>query len=128
MLTKVTSVKYLKEYQLELTFEDGIQKIVDLEKEIILLKDPLTEPLKDIEYFKQVKLNRELGTIEWNNGYSCNSQALYENGTTIEEEIDPELLELVGIIKNEKIDDLKEYLEINKRADYERISKSKTKI
>ena len=49
LLTKVTSVKYLKEYQLELTFEDGIQKIVDLEKEIILLKDPLTEPLKDIE-------------------------------------------------------------------------------
>jgi hypothetical protein len=31
-----------------------------------------------------------------------------------QEEIDKELLELVGIIKNEKVDDLKEYIRKNK--------------
>lgn len=44
---------------------------------------------------------------------------------TIEEikddSIDPELLELVGIIKNEKVDNLKEYMSENKRMEYENI-------
>lgn len=39
----------------------------------------------------------------------------------IEEKIDSELLALVGIIKNEKVDNLKEYLSENKRLDYENI-------
>lgn len=38
-----------------------------------------------------------------------------------EEEIDPKLLALVGIMKNEKVDNLKEYLSENKRLDYESI-------
>lgn len=39
----------------------------------------------------------------------------------VEEEIAPEVLALVGIIKNEKVYDLKEYLSENKRLDYESI-------
>ena len=35
-----------------------------------------------------------------------------------QEEIDKELLELVGIIKNEKVDDLKEYMRKNKEEEY----------
>lgn len=33
-------------------------------------------------------------------------------------EIDKELLELVGIIKNEKVDNLKEYMRKNKEEEY----------
>lgn len=35
-----------------------------------------------------------------------------------QEEIDKELLELVGIIKNEKVDNLKEYMRKNKEEEY----------
>ena len=35
-----------------------------------------------------------------------------------EESIDKELLDLVGIIKNEKVDDLKEYMRKNKLEEY----------
>ncbi|MEY2984959.1 MAG: hypothetical protein RLZZ568_1576 [Cyanobacteriota bacterium] len=36
------------------------------------------DPLKDPEYFTQVKVNPELGTIQWPNGADLDPGVLYE--------------------------------------------------
>ncbi|MEX0811181.1 MAG: DUF2442 domain-containing protein [Chitinophagales bacterium] len=63
MLIKVTTAKHLKEYKLELSFNDGLRRTIDLKKH---LAGPIYQPLKNVEYFKSFTLNR--WTIEWENG------------------------------------------------------------
>lgn len=67
----------------------------------------------------------ELVAIAHNNGFVFGPEVKLEEGKRykiiVEEEerkIDKDLLNLVGIIKNEKVDDLKEYLSKNKKLDY----------
>ncbi|OFX53338.1 MAG: hypothetical protein A2046_03090 [Bacteroidetes bacterium GWA2_30_7] len=61
----VTSVKTLDDYKIELTFDDGCTKIVDLKP---LLNKSITEPLKKPDYFSQVKIDN-FGGIYWPNTY-----------------------------------------------------------
>jgi hypothetical protein len=63
MFVHVTDVKYLRGYQLQLTFNNGVVGIVDLEPE---LYGEIFEPLRDPELFQQVYLTSR--TIEWPNG------------------------------------------------------------
>jgi hypothetical protein len=65
MILHVTDVQYLKDYQLRLTFNDGVAGIIDLNNE---LWGAMFEPLKDKTLFSQVKLDKELDTITWSNG------------------------------------------------------------
>ena len=55
---KVKKVKYLNDYKLEILFSDKKTKIVDLSG---LINDGgfYFEPLKDVEFFKQVSLDDE---------------------------------------------------------------------
>ena len=62
-MLEVTSAKYLDKYKLELSINDGVKKIVDLQNS---LKGEVFEPLMDINYFKSFKIN--FNTIEWENG------------------------------------------------------------
>jgi hypothetical protein len=61
----IVAVKILHEYKIELTFDDGFKKAVDLKP---LLNKPITEPLKDPEYFAQVRID-SIGGIFWPNSY-----------------------------------------------------------
>lgn len=65
MILHVTDVQYLKNYQLKLTFNDGVAGIVDLSNE---LWGEMFEPLKDPVLFSEVRLDKELDTIVWTNG------------------------------------------------------------
>lgn len=65
MILHITDVEYLHHYQLKLAFNDGVTGIVDLSNE---LWGEMFEPLKDIQLFSQVKLDKELDTIVWANG------------------------------------------------------------
>ncbi len=80
MLIDIIDVKYLGKYKLELTFENSVRKIVDFEKDIFTYDGPVIRPLRDENYFKTVKLNKEIGTIEWESGYDCDPGVLYESG------------------------------------------------
>jgi hypothetical protein len=65
MILHITDVQYLQNYQLKLTFNDGVAGVVDLSNE---LWGEMFEPLKDFQLFSQVKLDKELDTIVWANG------------------------------------------------------------
>ena len=69
----VISVKYLDNYQLKLTFNNEIEGIVDLEKE---LYGEIFEPLKDKSLFQQVFVTSR--TIEWSNGTDFAAEFLFE--------------------------------------------------
>jgi hypothetical protein len=62
--------------QLELTFADGLKGTVDLD-EIIQHYTGVFAPLLDENYFSQVRLNAELGTIVWPNGADLCPDVLY---------------------------------------------------
>ncbi|MFW6239713.1 MAG: DUF2442 domain-containing protein [Thermodesulfobacteriota bacterium] len=73
----VKSVKYLDGFRLELTFEDDIVKIVDLEHH---LDGEVFEPLNNIEYFKKVRINPDIDTIVWENEADFSPDFLFEIG------------------------------------------------
>jgi hypothetical protein len=62
MLQDIIFVKPLNNYQLHLRFEDNLEGIIDLQKQIEF--SGVFEPLKNPDYFAQVKVNPELGTIQ----------------------------------------------------------------
>ena len=70
-------MKYLNEYKLRIKFSDSIIKEVDLKEE---LYGDIFEPLKEISYFKQVKVNPDITTIEWFNWADFAPEFLYEKG------------------------------------------------
>ena len=73
----VKDVAYVSEYKLLLTFENGVVKLVDMEP---YLEGEIFEPLKDIDYFKTVRLNPEIDTIVWGNDADVSPDFLYEIG------------------------------------------------
>jgi len=77
----VKEVLYVSDYKLQLTFEDGSVKIVDLEP---YLDGEIFEPLKDIEYFKTVRVDPDIDTIVWDNGADMSPDFLYEIGEEVE--------------------------------------------
>ena len=81
----LTNSVYLEDYKLQLTFNNGVVKIVDLRDE---LYGEIFEPLKDISFFRQGTVNEETRTVEWPNGADFAPEFLYEIG--IEDEDEPE--------------------------------------
>jgi hypothetical protein len=75
-MLKVTQVKYLNNFSLWLSFDDGTSGTVDLHQH---LNGPMFELLKDIEIFKQVHLDPELATIVWPNGVDLAPEFLKEH-------------------------------------------------
>ena len=73
----VKDVTYVSEYKLLVTFEDGVVKLVDMEP---YLDGEIFEPLKDIDYFKTVRVNPDINTIVWDNDADVSPDFLYEIG------------------------------------------------
>lgn len=70
---RVETVEPLEGYVLRLGFSDGSTRDVDLERE---LWGPVFEPLRDLEVFRQVIVDDELGTIVWPNGADMDPDVL----------------------------------------------------
>ena len=74
-LVSVTGVRVLARYVLELTFDTGEVKILDMEP---LLWGPMFEPLTaDYGAFCQVGVDPDAGTIVWPNGADWAPDELY---------------------------------------------------
>ncbi len=80
MFPRVTSVRHAGSYRLYLTFSDGVAKELDFE-ERIRGREGLFAPLQNVEFFQQVRLDPEAGTIVWPNGLDFCPDVLYSLAT-----------------------------------------------
>src|SRR5689334_4212462 len=80
MIPKVTGVKHIADYQLELAFEDGLTAFVDF-KDRVIGRSGLWTALRDLSFFKQVRVDPELQTIVWPNGVDVCPDVLYALAT-----------------------------------------------
>lgn len=79
MLKDVISAKYKSEYKIEVTFEDGASGIVDFSK--YLLEGGVFEKFKDMKFFKNFKINGELGVLTWGDEIDIAPETLYSEAT-----------------------------------------------
>ena len=75
MLQDVTKVECLADYRLRLCFEDGVEGIVDIAE--LVAFTGVFAPLKDKAYFRQVRVEADIGTICWPNGADLDPDVLY---------------------------------------------------
>jgi hypothetical protein len=73
-LARVTAVEPLDGFRLQLTFTDGLVREVDLSDD---LRGPMAAPLQDPAYFHQVRVDPEVGTVVWPNGYDVDPDVLH---------------------------------------------------
>lgn len=75
MFLEVLKAKYLGDYKINLLFNNGESKTVDLSDKLV---GKIFEPLKDKSFFQSfiIKYN----TIEWSNGADFAPEYLYEIG------------------------------------------------
>jgi len=73
----IVDAKYVKDYQIWLRFNDNTEKVIDFKEKVFSETRRIFLPLKDMEYFKQVSLNRESDTIQWPNGADIAPETLY---------------------------------------------------
>ena len=79
MIKDVISAHYMGEYKIEVTFEDDATGVVDFSK--YLLKGGIFEKFRDLEFFKNFKINKELGVLTWEEEIDIAPETLYAEAT-----------------------------------------------
>lgn len=75
-LLKVTEAKYIDNYKLDLSFNNGFKGIIDLKDKIFADHRRIFEDLESLSYFRGFKRNR--WTIEWDNGVDLAPEFLHK--------------------------------------------------
>lgn len=75
MFLEVSKAKYLGDYKINLLFNNGESKTVDLSDKLV---GKIFEPLKDKSFFQSFTI--KYNTIEWSNGADFAPEYLYEIG------------------------------------------------
>jgi hypothetical protein len=70
----VTAVRVLKPYVLDVTFDDGVCRRVDVAG---LLRGEVFAPLRDVELFAQASVDPVWHTVVWPNGADLAPEFLY---------------------------------------------------
>ena len=76
MFPRVSDVQILGDYRLELFFTDGTHGELDFRARIVG-RGGVFKPLQDVEFFRQVSVDREAGTVVWPNGVDFCPDVLY---------------------------------------------------
>lgn len=76
MFPRVTQVRHMGRYRLELNFSDGVTGELDFEHRVVG-RGGVFRPLEDVSFFGQVKVDREAGTIVWPNEVDFCPDVLY---------------------------------------------------
>lgn len=66
-MIKIIELEVLEPYRLHLVFDDGVEKVIDGAQ--FIGESPLTRPLSESEYFRQVKIYENGRGIYWPNEY-----------------------------------------------------------
>lgn len=84
MILRIVAVKVCGPRHLDLTFNNGVRKRVDVSP---LLEGPVFEPLRTAKAFAQARLDEECGTVVWPNGADLAPETLLElSGITIKKQ------------------------------------------
>ena len=75
MLRDITHATPLEDYRLRLRFEDGLEGEICLSE--LVPFEGVFAPLRVPAFFNQVRVNPELGAIEWPNGADLDPDVLY---------------------------------------------------
>ncbi|MCA1622198.1 MAG: DUF2442 domain-containing protein [Acidobacteria bacterium] len=81
-MIKVVSAKANDDYSLELKFSDGKQKCFDAKP---YLDYEVFKPLKDLNYFKRIKI--AFGTVQWTDEQDISPETLYLEGKESSEKV-----------------------------------------
>lgn len=73
MILRIVAVRVCGPHSLELQFNNGVQKRVNLWP---LLNGPVFEPLRQPDYFAQAQLDPVIGTVVWPNEADFAPEAL----------------------------------------------------
>jgi hypothetical protein len=79
-MKKVISAKTNNDFTLDLKFNDGKEKRFDMKP---YLEFPIFRELKNLEYFKNIKI--VFGTVQWQSRQDISPETLYLEGKDITE-------------------------------------------
>jgi hypothetical protein len=80
MFPRITRVRHVKDYELELGFSDGTVAQLDFRGRIVG-RDGVFLPLENVDFFSQVTVDSEAGTVAWPNGVDFCPDVLYADAT-----------------------------------------------
>ena len=80
MFPRIAEVRHIRAYRLELTFTNGEKAELDLADRIVG-RGGVFAPLEDIDFFKKVKVDPEIGTLVWPNEVDLCPDVLYSEAT-----------------------------------------------
>lgn len=75
MLRDVVEVSALEGHRLAVTFDDGVQGVIDIAD--LVPFEGIFAPLRSQAEFARVFVNRELGSISWPCGADLDTQVIY---------------------------------------------------
>jgi hypothetical protein len=74
LLVKITAVEIIRPYTLCITFDDGVERVINFEP---VLYGHYYGPLRDLSLFNQVQLDPEVHTLVWPNDADFDPATLY---------------------------------------------------
>lgn len=78
MIREVVSAKHLCGYKVECVFDDGARGTVDFSRHLAL--GGVFDNFHDLAFFKNFKVDREMGTLVWGDGLvDVAPETLYES-------------------------------------------------
>ena len=79
MVHDVVRAIYKGDYKIEIEFDDGKMGTIDFAK--YLKRGGVFERFRDINFFRQFKINPELGVLSWQNEIDIAPETLYSEAT-----------------------------------------------
>ena len=80
MFPRITNVRHIQDYRLELTFANGIQAELDFKNRVVGRGGVFT-PLEDVGFFRRVRVDPEIGALVWPNDVDLDPDVLYSEAT-----------------------------------------------
>jgi hypothetical protein len=80
MYPRLTRVRHLRDHQLEVSFSDGTVAELDFRQRVVG-RGGVFQPLQSVEFFAQVTVDPEAGTLCWPNGVDLCPDVLYWQAT-----------------------------------------------
>ena len=74
-MARLVAARHDSGYRVWLKFSDGLEGVLDLADE---LHGEVFEPLRDVDYFRRLRLDPDTHTIAWPNGADLAPEYLYD--------------------------------------------------